>query len=357
MAQNAGERTEKPTPRRLREARRKGQIARSRDLGSAVSLAAVLVALGWLGRPMMDGLAAAVAQHLGRLGTAAVRDMGPADLNIIVFGGLRTMGLLVGPMAGVAALGVIAGHTLQGGWNFATEALQLQWSRLSPANGLKRLGFSAGGVESGKMVVVVAALSSIGVMVVLANLRGSLQLARLTPMQAAEAGWADAERLLRQSALALLAIAAADYGLQRWRLSQSLRMTKQEVRDDMRLTEGAPEIKARVRRIQLSMSRRRMITAVPRATLVVTNPTHYAVALEYRRGEMAAPRVVAKGRGLMAARIKAVARHHGVPTVENVPLAQALYKSVDVGATIPAVLFDAVAEVLAYLIRLKQLVL
>jgi flagellar biosynthetic protein FlhB len=105
------------------------------------------------------------------------------------------------------------------------------------------------------------------------------------------------------------------------------------------------------------MSRRRMISAVPRATVVVTNPTHYAVALEYRRGEMAAPRVVAKGRGLMAARIKAIARRHGVPTVENVPLAQALYKSAEVGATIPAALFDAVAEVLAYLIRLKQLVL
>ena len=357
MAQGQGERTEKPTARRLREARRKGQIARSRDLGSAISLAAVLVALGWLGRPMIDGLAAAVAQSLSRLDAFAAQDVHPADLNIMVFSGLRTLGLLVGPVAGVAAIGAIAGHTLQGGWNVATEALQLQWSRLSPANGLKRFGFSGGGVESGKMIVVVAALSVIGVMVVLANLGGSLHLARLTPIRAAEAGWADAERLLRQSAIALLAIAVADYGLQRWRLGQSLRMTKQEVRDDLRLTDGAPEIKARVRRIQLSMSRRRMISAVPRATVVVTNPTHFAVALEYRRGEMAAPRVIAKGRGLLAERIKAVAREHGVPTVENVPLAQALYKSAEVGATIPAVLFDAVAEVLAYLIRLKQLVL
>jgi len=155
----------------------------------------------------------------------------------------------------------------------------------------------------------------------------------------------------------MVAVAGADYALQRWRLMKSLKMTKQEVKDDLKMTEGNPEIKARVRRIQMTMARKRMLAAVPKATVVVTNPTHYAVALEYRRSEMSAPRVLAKGRGLLAQRIKEIAREHGVPTVENVPLAQSLYKTVEVGDFIPAALFEAVAEVLAYLIRLKQLAL
>jgi flagellar biosynthetic protein FlhB len=134
-------------------------------------------------------------------------------------------------------------------------------------------------------------------------------------------------------------------------------MTRQEVRDEAKLNEGSPEIKARVRRVQREMSRRRMLQAVKTATVVVTNPTHFAVALEYRRSEMVAPRVVAKGQDHMAARIRALAREHGVPIVENVTLARALHKSAEIGDTIPAALFGAVAEVLAYLVRIKQLVL
>jgi flagellar biosynthetic protein FlhB len=187
------------------------------------------------------------------------------------------------------------------------------------------------------------------------SLLDAARFARMSPFESGLAGWSQVEQLLRQTALAMLVVGVADYLVQRWRLRQSLKMTKQEVKDDFKLSEGNPEIKARVRRIQMTMARKRMLAAVPKATVVVTNPTHYAVALEYRRAEMAAPRVLAKGRGLLAQRIKAIARDHGVPTVENVPLAQSLYKTVEVGEFIPAALFEAVAEVLAYLIRLKQL--
>jgi len=134
-------------------------------------------------------------------------------------------------------------------------------------------------------------------------------------------------------------------------------MTRQEVRDEARMSEGNPEMKARVRRVQREMNRSRMLKAVPQATVVITNPTHFAVALEYRRQEMSAPKVVAKGQDLMAARIRKIAREHGVPIVENVTLARALYKNVDIGDTIPGSLFGAVADVLAYLVRIKQLVL
>jgi flagellar biosynthetic protein FlhB len=154
-----------------------------------------------------------------------------------------------------------------------------------------------------------------------------------------------------------MALGAADYAVQRWRWFMNLKMTRKEVRDDAKGNEGNPEIKARVRRIQRDMARNRMLKSVETATVVITNPTHFAVALEYRRGEMAAPVVVAKGQDHLAARIRTIARERGVPIVENVTLARALYKTADVGQTIPADLFGAVAEILAYLVRLKQLML
>lgn len=351
------DRTEKPTARRLRDARKKGQVARSRDLGQAVGLVAILGVLGWSGGRLMDGLGDVIRRGLEQMGRMPTRDLAPGDLSPIVFDGLRTLAVLVGPLACTAAIAIVATHTAQGGWVFASEALQANWSRLNPANNWKRLGPSMAGADLVKMAVTVTALGVLAYQGVRSELFTSEHLARLAPLEAARAGWGDAMHLLRLSVVVLVAVGAADYGLQRWRLMSSLKMTRQEVLDDHRLTEGNPEIKARVRRIQATMARRRMLTAVPRATVVVTNPTHYAVALEYRRGEMVAPRVLAKGRGFVAMRIKELARQHGVPMVENVPLAQALFKTAEVGDTIPAALFEAVAEVLAYLIRLKQLVI
>jgi flagellar biosynthetic protein FlhB len=353
----SSDRTERPTTRRLRDAREKGQVARSRDLVQAGSLAAVLVTLGWTGAHMMRRLGEAIAAMVSRMDRFPARDLRVEEVGPLVFDSLRTLGVVVGPVALTAMLATIATCVLQGGFLFAGEALRLNWAKLNPATGAKRLGLSTGGIDSVKMLVLVTALTYISFRIIEANLMASARFGRMAPLQAGAAGWADVERLLRQCALAMVVVAGADYGLQRWRFIRSLRMTKQEVKDDLKMTEGNPEIKARVRRIQMTMARRRMLAAVPKATVVITNPTHFAVAIEYRRFAMAAPRVLAKGRGLLAQRIKAIARDHGVPTVENVALAQALYKTVEVGDFIPAALFEAVAEVLAYLIRLKQLVL
>ena len=152
-------------------------------------------------------------------------------------------------------------------------------------------------------------------------------------------------------------LSLGDYMLQRYRVMSQLKMSKQEVRDENKSNEGNPEVKGRVRAIQRDMARRRMLNDVPKATVVITNPTHFAVALEYRRGEMAAPKVLAKGADHIALKIRETARQHGVPIVENKPLAQALFKQAEVGDTIPGPLFAAVAGVLAQLVRLKQLVL
>jgi len=353
----ADDRTEKPTPRRMRDARRKGQVARSRDLVHSGALAAALMALAWAGTGMVDGLGQALGRALAGLHRFPSQELRIEELTPLALSGLGTIARLVGPVALTAIVATIGLFAVQGGWVFANEALQPNFGRLNPVNGVKKLGLSTGGIDTVKMVLLVAVLGFLGYRVVTGTLAQSARFARLSPLDAGRAGWEDAARLLKQCAFAMLVFGGADYAVQRWRLMKSLKMTKQEVKDDLKLAEGNPEIKARIRRIQLTQARQRMLAAVPKATVVITNPTHYAVALEYNRSALAAPRVVAKGRGHLAQTIKALAREHGVPMVENVPLAQALYKSSEVGDFIPAALFEAVAEVLAYLIRLKQLVL
>lgn len=353
----ASDRTEQPTARRLRDARRKGQVARSRDLVQSGALAASLLALMWVGPRLVQRLGLAVANGISGLHRFPAHDLRIEEMTPLVLSGLWALVVAVGPVALAAAVATLALFSAQGGWVVATEALQPNLGRLNPINGVKKLGFSTGGIDSLKMVLLVTVLGYLAYRVIRANLLDSVQFARLAPFDSARAGWEDVARLLKQSVLAMFAFGVADYALQKWRHTRSLKMTKQEVKDDLKLMDGNPEIKARIRRIQLTQARQRMLAAVPKATVVITNPTHYAVALEYQRAALAAPRVVARGRGHLAQKIKAIAREHGVPMVENVPLAQALYKSTEVGDFIPAALFEAVAEVLAYLIRLKQIVL
>jgi flagellar biosynthesis protein FlhB len=262
--------------------------------------------------------------------------------------------LIAGPLALATAVAVVAFTSVQSGLTFASEALGIHWSRLNPATGVKRL-FGRLGLDLVKMLILVAVLGWLSWRVVSGTLTESSAYARMAPANAAAVGWSHLTELLRHSVVALAVVGGADYLAQRWRLERSLRMTKQEVRDDQRMSEGNPEIKARVRRLQREVARRRMLASVPKATVVITNPTHYAVALEYRRDEMPAPRVLAKGKDALAARIREIARQHEIPIVENVPLARSLYRGVEVDEFIPAELFGAVAEVLAYLIKLKQL--
>jgi flagellar biosynthesis protein FlhB len=352
-----GERTEQPTARKLQEARRKGKVARTKEAGQAASLVAATLALGWIGSGTLARLGESMTGGIARMGTLAVAPLDQPQVTAMVTSAVMTVGLVSAPVALTAVVTVLAFHSAQGGWVFASEALHIDWNRLNPATGFKRLGPSAGGVELLRMAVSVTMIGFLGWSALTAYVEGSGELARLSPTDAAATMWAVATRLIKQCAMGLLAIAAADYFVQRHRMMTSLKMTRQEVKDDHKMSEGNPEIKSRVRRIQREMVKRRMLSATKKATVVITNPTHYAVALEYRRNGMNAPVVVAKGQGLLAQRMKAIARDHGIPTVENVPLARALYAEAEVGDIIPGALFEAVAEVLAYLIRLKQLVL
>jgi flagellar biosynthetic protein FlhB len=357
MAEQVGEKTEKPSVKRLKEARERGQVAVSRDVSMALgSLAStgVLVAAGSF---FLQRLAATVTDTLSHFGDAPLREMKGEDLVPLVMSGGMLVALTAGPIALAAAATGVLGSVLQSGFNVSTSPLTPNFGRLSPVNGFKKLAPSRAGLDTLKAIITASILS------VLAWRVGNtlaLDAGRLTWASAsasANRAWGDAIRLLWQAGFALLAIGGLDFGLQKWRLHQSLKMTKQELKDEARLGEGSPEIKARVRRIQREMFRKRMLQAVPRATVVLTNPTHFAVALEYKRDKTAAPVVVAKGADLIAAKIREIAREHSVPIIENPPLTRALFKECEVGDVIPGQLFGAVAEVLAYLIRIKQLVL
>jgi flagellar biosynthesis protein FlhB len=251
----------------------------------------------------------------------------------------------------------VAIQGMQGGWNFATEALTPDFGRLNPVSGFKRFGVMQSGMDTLKALISVAMIAWIAWLMVDASMNQGVSLAWMSPAEAARTFWVQAESLLWKVAWGLGFLALGDYALQRYRLMQSLKMTKQEVKDEAKQHDGNPEVKNRIRRVQREMARRRMLENVPKATVVITNPTHYAVALEYRRGEMSAPKVLAMGADHIALQIRERARKHGIPLVENKPLAQALYKTAEVGETIPGPLFSAVAEVLAQLIKLKQLTL
>jgi len=351
------DRTEQPTHKRLRDAREKGQVVRSRDLAIAAASVAATVALAKMGGRLVSGLADHLASGLAHFGDAPLHDVAAGDITSEVMSGAWLIALLVGPIA-IATMAVgVAMHGMQGGWVFAPSKLQFDWTRLNPANGVKRFGMMQSGVETLKTLVSVTVITWLAWRIVAGMMADAPQIPWMSPFAAAELAWSHTDTLLWRVAWALGILALADYALQKYRLTTSLKMTKQEVKDEYKMMEGSPENKRRVRRAQFAMARRRMMQDVARATVVITNPTHFAVALEYRRDTMAAPVVLAKGADEVALRIRDMARSHGVPIIENKPLAQALFRTAEIGQVIPAPLFGAVAEVLAYLVRIKQLML
>ena len=356
MQSSKSDRTEKPTAKRKKDARKKGQIPRTKDLSQAASMAAVIGAFMWTGSAGLSRIKAMMADSLELMGDQPVEIVAGTMFGIVVTSGL-TLAYFCGPLAAMVMIAVFASQTVQGGLVLAPQALQPDLSKLSPAKGLKKLGASRGFVDMLKTMSIVAVVTYFTIEAVTAMLGDGPRLAMLAPVDAAVRAWDGARTLMWQVILVLLVVSLGDYGLQRWRHTTQLKMTKREVKDDLRMTEGSPETKARVRRIQREVARRRMLADVKKATVVIANPTEYAIALEYHRETMPAPRVLAKGRNLLARRIREIAREHGVPIIENKTLARALHAASEVGDLISPELFDAVAEVLVYLVRLKRLAL
>lgn len=357
MAADQGDKQEKPTHKRLKDARERGQVARSKELAAAVGLCLCALGLVWFGAATARALAGRVAtdlQGLDRLAHVAI----DADiLGAMVLERSRWFAMTLAPLGALALLAATVGNLAQGGGGFAPKALELKWDRLSPASGMQRFKPSKAGADLVRAAIALTVLSLLTVPLVRDVMGRAPELVGLSPAAAAAVGWDQLWRLLWRGAIALLVLGVADFAYQRWTWLRGLRMSRQEVRDESKLQDGNPETKARVRRIQREISKRRMLADVRTSTVVITNPTHYAVALTYQRSRMAAPVLVAKGKDALAARIRQEARAHGVPLIENPPLARALHASGEVGLPIPSELFTAVAEVLAYLVRIRQLIL
>lgn len=325
-------------------------MALSRDLTQAVQFALAVAALGWAADALMMGLqqtqrgllreAFRRSLEIGRLGNITVE---------LVRGPLAVLGSLALGLLG-ASLGM---HLLQTGFAITPKRLKLDFSRLSPAARLRDLP-GQNLQETGKALLLFPLFAWACWAVIRDNMDAFLALPRQSPAASMALVGASFESLMGKAAIGLLALGLWDYFRQRHTLLAKLRMTKVEVRQEQKDLEGNPLIKARFRRLQRELLRKRMMSRVPQSTVVITNPTHYAVALEYRLETMPAPVVTAKGVNYMAQRIRRVAEEHGIPVVENAPLAQALYKTCEVGREIPMALYRAVAEILAYIFRLTR---
>lgn len=345
------ERSEPASQRKLDEARKKGSVAKSHDLNSAAVLllgfGVLTVAGGMIAERLGDAVryvcvnAATVTVDRGSIGGLAGRAM-------------LFLGLTLGPvLAAFMVIGFTA-NVAQVGLKFSPEALAPKWGRLNPFTGIKKVLISAhSAVELIKGLVKTIIVGLVAWSVVDDLIGEAVMLADSDVRDIARFLISATSEVVFKTGLAFAVIAAADYGYQKYEFLRNMRMTKQEVKDEFKSTEGDPQIKGRVRTIQRQIAYKRMMADVPKASVVVTNPTHFAVALRYEPGTMSAPKVVAKGADLIALRIREVARQHNVPIVEDKPLARALYKAADVGDDIPEKLFQAVAQILAYIYRLR----
>lgn len=341
-------RTERPTPRRRREARRRGRVPRSLEIVSASVLLAMGLFATLLAPTLLDQLEEVLRAGIGRAADPAAASR--EGLAALAWWAARALLVTAGPPIALAAAIGLAVNLAQVGFRFTPLALQPTLSKLHVLRGLKRLLGYEGGVEAAKAATKTA-LVALAALAVLAPRLGELAGWAGAPpgLLVGELGSAVRELLLAVGG-AFLAVAAFDYGWQRFRHERSLRMTKEELRQELRQTEVAPEVKRALRRRQLALARRRMLAEVATADVVVTNPTHVAVALRYD-GTLPAPQVVAKGAGVVAQAIRRAAAEHRVPLVRNPPLAQALYRQVEVGRLIPEAFFAAVAEILAFVYR------
>jgi flagellar biosynthetic protein FlhB len=352
MSEHVGEKTEQATPRRLEEAVKRGQFPRSPEVQTVFVLAGGMLALSFTGHEIWQRLAGGFAGLLGHL-----HDL-PVTANAMRGFFVNNMLLVAGcvwPVVLATMIGGLLAGGIQSRFQTAPEALTADWNRLNPVQGLKKI-FSMRSAPP--LLVAVAKIAVVIVLTysqVVSVLNDPIFYSAVSVGRIARFMAESAFGIVMRVAGALVIIAAIDYAYQFWRTSQDLMMTKQEVKEELKHTEGNPQVKSRQRRrSRLRHTLRRMLADVPRADVVITNPTRLAIALRYDRKTMRAPRIVAKGSRLNAQRIREIAARHQVPIVENKPLARLMFKYGKVGGEIPAQLYAAVAEVLAWVYRVNR---
>ena len=341
--------TEQPTSKRLEEAREHGDVVKSPEVSTFVLLLGGTFAIMMFGGSTMKSLTQAMTIFIEEPDQMGVSG---ADLTALAWHIAMMLGGILGPVFAMMMVAAIAGHVIQSRPGFTLEKIKPDFAKLSLIAGLKRM-FGLEGIMN-----LVKGLLKIGVVgfAVWTQIWPERNMLESVMSQSPMGVVGDMSHLLYKVLMAALAalaaIAAADYVMQRYRFMQRNKMSKQEIKEEYKQNEGDPQIKAKIRQIRQERAKKRMIAAVPEATVIITNPTHYAIALKYDQGKMAAPICVAKGVDALALRIREVAKEHNVPIIENPPLARALHATVEVDEVIPAEHFKAVAQVIGYVYRL-----
>jgi len=351
-AENNQERTEPASQKRREEARKKGQIARSREIPSVFILLSGMGVFYFAGSRLFEAMAGVMQSVFQNLGRPSLSEASAHTL--MVFVSVKILQMLWPLMLAVIAAGAAA-NLLQVGFMFSAEPLAPKLSKLDPIKGLGKLFSLRALIELTKSFIKIIIVGGMAYAVIRPEFARIPSLLNLEVVEILSFVAVIAFKVGIATCGALILLAALDYVFQRWQHEKDLRMSKQEVKEELKQREGDPMVKARIKKMQTALARHRMMENVPQAAVVITNPTHLAIALKYDAQSMNAPQVIAKGAGFIAARIREIAAANDIPVVENKPLAQTLYKTVELDHFIPAELYRAVAEILAYVYRLKSM--
>src|SRR3972149_5786076 len=351
MADQDMEKTEQATPKRQAESREKGQVAKSPELSSVAVLMAGTAAMYYLLPGVYTNLLDITSNGLGSSGTIELT----AD-NFYPFwsGILRKVFFTMLPFLVLVALAGIVSNILQTGFVFSPKALGVKFERINPAEGIKKILSLRSIMELFKSVIKITIVGYTSYRLIKSEFHNFPLLLDADVNYIFSYMGHLTLKLVIWTGIVICILAAIDLGYQKWQFAKNLRMTRQELKEEYKEQEGDPQIKSRIRSMQKEIARKSMIAEVPKADVVITNPTHLAIALAYKHGDMNAPKVVAKGAGIIAEKIKEIARCNGVTVLENKPLARTLYKVVKIGEEIPANLYKAVAEILAYVYKLNK---
>jgi len=345
------EKTEQPTPKKIADARKKGTVAQSREIPSAIILLTSLGFFFFSGSWMFSSLSEFMGGILRNIGSFRIHDITTAStLSITIL--KNVLSIILPFMLAVVIAGIVA-NIVQIGFLFSPEAFSPKLSKFNPISGIKKLFSLKSFVELVKSLIKITFVGGIAYLTIKSELKTIPTLMQMDIKDIISFIGITSFKICLYVAMALIILAVLDYAYQKYEHTKSLKMTKQEVKDENKQTEGDPRVKARIRSIQIEMSRRRMMESVPEADVVITNPTQLAIALKFDSENMVAPKIVAKGAGKIAERIREIAGENQVPIVENKFLARTLFKIAEIGDYIPAELYQAVAEVLAYVYRLK----
>lgn len=347
----AGEKTEKATPRKRQEARKRGQVLRSNEVNSALILLFTFMVLRFYFPYMWEAMEGFTRSFLLEETNG---NLTPASVQVMFLKAMWLMTQITLPIVGAAVIAGLLANYIQVGFLFSAEVIQVRLDRLNPIEGLRRIFSKRALVELVKAIWKIVAIGYVMYLTLADNFATFPQLMDMELESIIMFVNHLVYNLAWRVGLLLLTLAGFDYLYQWWEYEESLKMSKQELKDEYKQTEGDPQLRARIRQKQREMAMRRMMSEIPKADVVITNPTHFAVALKYESQSMEAPVVVAKGQDFIAQRIKAIARENQVTIVENPPLAQAIYRGAEIGQAVPPELYQAVAEVLAFVYRLRK---